>query len=220
MNIISQSDFPQQWPELVPSLVQKFQCGDMTVITGVLKTAKSIFDRFIGKGEDTETATALRVALDQFVKVDAAQSFKMKELFVALTSAVAPTEPGPAMAQRFECLLTLADIFFALNWVTIPEEFEDEIETWMQGFIKLISFNAAALTDDADAENPGLLERLRFAIVRNLTHYAAKYEEEFARFLPPFTKVILELAARFTSSPMPKHDAVVTQCLQFASKVR
>ena len=50
--------------------------------------------------------------------------------------------------------------------------------------------------------------------MRNLTHYAAKYEEEFARFLPPFTKVILELATRFTASPHPKHDAVVTQCLQ------
>ena len=106
------------------------------------------------------------------------------------------------------------DIFFFRQ-----EEFEDEITAWMQGFINLISFNAAALCDDADTDNPGLLEQLRFAIVRNLTHYAAKYEEEFAPFLPTFTKVILELAARFTSSPMVKHDAVVTKCLQFASKV-
>ena len=44
VNIISRTDFPEAWPTLVPSLVQKFQCGNMAVIVGVLKTASSIFN--------------------------------------------------------------------------------------------------------------------------------------------------------------------------------
>ena len=120
--------------------------------------------RFVGKSEDT-AAAALRVALDQFVKLTKEQPFKMKELFVALTSGVTPAEPAPQMKLRFEALLTLSDIFFSLNWVTIPEEFEDEIEVWMQGFIQLLNFNAAALTDDDDPDNPGLYLVLFFMLL-------------------------------------------------------
>jgi exportin-2 (importin alpha re-exporter) len=57
---ISDSDFPAQWPELLPvsrgggeisnacqELVKKFETKDLTVISGVLHTSHSILKRFL-----------------------------------------------------------------------------------------------------------------------------------------------------------------------------
>jgi exportin-2 (importin alpha re-exporter) len=47
ISIISKEDFPDKWPELLPALVPKLKCGDFHVINGVLRTAHSIFKRFV-----------------------------------------------------------------------------------------------------------------------------------------------------------------------------
>jgi len=63
LSIISNSDFPAQWPELLPvscfcpvildlltfaiqALISKFDTKDFKIINGVLETANSIFRRY------------------------------------------------------------------------------------------------------------------------------------------------------------------------------
>lgn len=47
VNLISKQDFPEQWPELLPQLVEKLSVEDFNVINGVLETALAIFNRWV-----------------------------------------------------------------------------------------------------------------------------------------------------------------------------
>lgn len=47
ISIISKEDFPGKWNDLLPSLVERLKTGDFQVANGVLRTAHSIFKRFI-----------------------------------------------------------------------------------------------------------------------------------------------------------------------------
>jgi exportin-2 (importin alpha re-exporter) len=47
ISIISKEDFPEKWPNLLPTLVERLNSGDFNVINGVLRTAHSIFKRYL-----------------------------------------------------------------------------------------------------------------------------------------------------------------------------
>lgn len=67
--------------------------------------------------------------------------------------------------------------------------------------------------DDSEEDEPGVLERVRAAIIENLNLYASKYEEEFAPYLPKFTQYIWKLLVDVNT--MPKYDLLVTQAIKF-----
>jgi exportin-2 (importin alpha re-exporter) len=50
LEVISQSDFPTKWQELLPTLVGKFSTGDFNVIVGVLQTINAILKRYRKRG--------------------------------------------------------------------------------------------------------------------------------------------------------------------------
>lgn len=51
LSIISNHDFPDQWPALLPELVAKLTTtDDLSVVNGVLETANSIFKRHVRCG--------------------------------------------------------------------------------------------------------------------------------------------------------------------------
>lgn len=45
ISIVSKEDFPAQWNDLLPRLVERLKGGDFSVANGVLRTAHSIFKR-------------------------------------------------------------------------------------------------------------------------------------------------------------------------------
>lgn len=47
ISIISKEDFPGKWTDLLPTLVERLKTGDFSVANGVLRTAHSIFKRFL-----------------------------------------------------------------------------------------------------------------------------------------------------------------------------
>lgn len=66
--IIGRSDFPAQWPSLLPSMLEKFALGDFHIINGVLRTAHSLFRRYRYEYACDELFTEILEVLGQFAK--------------------------------------------------------------------------------------------------------------------------------------------------------
>lgn len=47
ISIIGREDFPQKWPDLLTEMVNRFQSGDFHIINGILRTAHSLFKRYL-----------------------------------------------------------------------------------------------------------------------------------------------------------------------------
>ena len=66
ISIISKEDFPEKWPQLLPTLVDQLKCGDFHIINGVLRTAHSIFKRYRHEFLSSELWKEIKYALGIF----------------------------------------------------------------------------------------------------------------------------------------------------------
>lgn len=209
--IISRHDFPANWPNLLPELVNSMTItNDYGVITGVLLTANSILKRFRYVFKSDALFTELLYVLGLL-------SAPLTELFqktsMALSSGCSPQQ----LQVMFEALRLMARIFFSLNWQDLPEFFEDNINTWMSEFGKFLAYGGPQPPVPQDENAPGGLERLQAAIVENVNLYASKYDEEFQPFLPLFTSAVWELLVKTGTGP--RHDMLATTCIRFLSSI-
>jgi hypothetical protein len=63
ISIIADVDFPDRWPSLLPELVSKFGCGDLSIINGVLSTTYSIFKRYNFKFRSDDLFREIKVTV-------------------------------------------------------------------------------------------------------------------------------------------------------------
>lgn len=59
-------------------------------------------------------------------------------------------------------------IFYSLNWMTIPEEFQDNLPAWMPGFKKILTYSNKLLEDPDEEMQAGPVESAQAAIVENV----------------------------------------------------
>lgn len=71
ISIIGREDFPQKWPDLLTEMVTRFQSGDFHIINGVLRTAHSLFKRYVWNFLHMVKGTSLK--LDTVIKEDLAK---------------------------------------------------------------------------------------------------------------------------------------------------
>lgn len=107
-------------------------------------------------------------------------------------------------------------IFYSLNSQDLPEFFEDNMQTWMTAFLKLLTTDVPCLKT-SDDEDAGVLEHLRAQICDNIALYAQKYDEEFGPFMPQFVTSVWELLVN--TGLQTKYDGLVSTALQFLSTV-
>jgi exportin-2 (importin alpha re-exporter) len=63
----------------------------------------------------------------------------------------------------------MARIFFSLNWQTLPEYFEDNIQFWMAEFAKFLSYSNPLLEKPGEDSEPSPVDSLKSAIIENLS---------------------------------------------------
>lgn len=133
---ISENDFPDNWPNLFDELKGMIRQDDMMVTNGVLKTANSVCKRFRGAYDSDEIRKPLKAILDSFQK-------PLLELFQIVAQQIdldAVKANEAELLSRLEALRLMTRIFYSLNWITIPEFFEDHIGEWMQQFEKFLRY--------------------------------------------------------------------------------
>lgn len=196
LTLMSKSDFPAHWLDLLDQILRQFESNDLQILTGMLLTLDSILKRF----RDVEATDALHTEL----------KYVLDNLCVPLTSLflrLGNLEDEYALVP----LRLVCRIFYSLNWQTIPEFFEDNMDKWMPEFEKYLGRDRKAGVEDDDEEGP--LERLQAAVVENVSLYAAKYEEEFAPYLSRFASAI------WTRLMKSRNDRLVVTSIKFLSSV-
>ena len=215
---ISKHDFPDKWGALLPELVAQLRsAADISVVAGVLETAASIFERFRDEAAADDLAP-LKAALDGFAA-------PLTEIFTAIdaqvTSALAANASVTALTPLFGALRLASKCFFLLNFVDLPEYFEDNISIWMNFFHKYIVLRVPSSTAAVDDADPGPVEALQSEIVECVDLYAKKYEEEFEPFMLTLVNDIWQLLSSMDARSMlaANMDALVSRTVRFLGDV-
>lgn len=216
VSIVAKHDFPDQWAGLLPQLVAKLETQDLNVIKGVMLTTNSIMKRFRYAYKTDPLMAQLITCLGAFQK-PLTQSFCSNWALIEGMGTAAPNNNKPMLVLAMETHSLMCRIFFSLNWQDLPEFFEDNMATWMDGFSKCLSYANPVLVDDGEENEPGPIEKLQAAVVDNIGLYVGKYEEEFMPYLGSFTQLVWQRL--LSVGPQPKYDVLATALIKYLTSV-
>ncbi|KAJ3016354.1 Exportin-2 [Thoreauomyces humboldtii] len=207
--IIADSDFPESWGDLLPTILSKISPTDHDANVGLLQIAHSTFRRYRAAHKTDKLFTEIKAVIDQFAPASLAI---LQSVDIAIGANVSnPT----ALQPLFASLLLLVKIFYLLNYQDIPEWFEDNQAPFMAIFSKYLQYTNPLLNTDSD-EDVGPVEKVKTSICEVIEFYAKKYEEEFLT-LRDFVNVVWVLMT--TTGLEPKYDLLVSKAIGFLSTV-
>ena len=210
IHIIGETDFPHQWPELIPTMTEKFKSGNFNIIDGVLQTSFSVMRRYQYEQKSDNLWKEIKYVLDTFAQ-------PLTNLFVELIKfAGQHINNAEILKTIFSSLLMISKLFYTLNVQDLPEFFEDNMGEWMQHFIQILNFNSPLLITASDDEI-SILEEVKGQVCENISLYASKYREEFEPFLKQFVTSVWELLSKSTLAH--KYDQMVSHAIHFLSSV-
>ncbi|PIN17337.1 Nuclear export receptor CSE1/CAS (importin beta superfamily) [Handroanthus impetiginosus] len=201
LTIIGKHDFPKAWPTLLPELVVTLdklsQANDYVSVNGVLATINSSFKKFRYQFKTNELLRDLKYCLDSFAK-PLLEVFKRTAGFIdqglGSGTANASVVKGYMESQRLCCR-----IFYSLNFMELPEFFEDHMDEWMIEFKKYLTMKYSPL-EDSGTDGLALVDELRAAVCENISLYMEKEEDTFQKYLGGFVDAVWGLLVIGSSS--------------------
>lgn len=209
ISIISREDFPNKWPDLLPTLVERLKTGDFNVTNGILRTAHSIFKRYRHEFKSHDLWVEIKYVLGIF-------ALPLTDLFQTLIGLIEThSNDSNAIKIIFSSVLLVSKIFRSLNSQDFPEEFENTMQIWMTHFLSLLTYENPLLK--SQSEEAGLIEQVKSQICDNVSLFAQNYGEDFADYLPKFVTAVWNLL--ITTSLETKYDLLVSNAIQFIGVV-
>lgn len=210
--LIAKVDFPENWTNLLPELVQKFNSPDMSVVNGALTTTNSIFKPFRYEQRSDDLYSVIIYSLN-IIQAPLLIKFQtIGQEVDGLANNLAELEP------RIVALRSMCRIFYSLNYQDLPEYFQDHMAEWMAEFKKYLSYQNPVLTNADEEMEQSPIDALQAAIIDNLYLYGEKDEEDFIDnddHLKACTMLVWHLLLRATA--LPKHDKLVVRGMKFLS---
>ena len=205
ITLIAAIDFPKEWQNLLPDLVEKFTSDDPAVICGALQTTNAIFKRFRYVERSDALYEVIIIALDV-----------VQEPLLTLVQSIGQTVEATAndateLRPLMEALRLINRIFFSLNYQELF--FEDHMEHWMAEFARHLTYRIPNLEDRHEFTQPGPVDQLQTSVIQGLSICAEKDEEAFIPFLSSLIPLIWNLLMRVTAHP--KHDMLATTSIKF-----
>ncbi|KAK4411516.1 Exportin-2 [Sesamum angolense] len=152
--------------------------------------------------------------LDNFAK-PLLQVFKRTAGFidqaVGSGSANASLLKGYIESQRLCCR-----IFYSLNFMELPEFFEDHMDEWMIEFKKYLTVKYSAL-EDSGSDGLALVDELRAAVCENISLYMEKEEETFQKYLSGFVEAVWGLLV--VASNSSSRERLTVTAIKFLTTV-
>lgn len=218
LGIISNNDFPDAWPRLLPELVEQLQgAAEVTTMVGILETAASVFERFRGTYDTDDVRGVVVIAMQHFgVHLPAILSMLDGRL-----QALGGGAQKAALAPVLHAIKVCMQIFYLLSTVDLPEVFEDNLEKLMGYCHRYLDLKLPGVQAAAEDDQPGPVESLHAAVLDVVGLYNDKYDEDFAPFLQTFVQDTWGLLA---GTPRPvllssALDNVVSSALRFLTSV-
>lgn len=200
LGVIGKHDFPRRWPALLPelrlSLEKAGEGSDYATVNGVLSTVNSIFKNFRHQYDTKDVAIDLKYCIDNF-----AESLLMIFKRTAGLIDNIGVSGGQAAILRLlvESQRLCCRIFYSLNFLVLPECFEDHMGEWMGEFQKYLTVKFSVL-EDGGGDGLALVDELRAAVCENISLYAERYEEEFRGYLSGFVETVWNLLVSVSAS--------------------
>ncbi|KAJ1736097.1 importin-alpha export receptor [Coemansia sp. Benny D160-2] len=209
VSIIADSDFPEQWPDLISTLVSRLSATDYHVNNGILQTAHNVFKGWRSAFRSDRLYTKINYVLSQFTE-------PYLQVFVTTDRLIDEhAQNKQALQILLHSLALLCQIYYDLNCQDLPPFFEDNMAQFMQTFHKyLVYANPNAVTDDDDVA--GDLEEVKASICEIIELYAQRYEEDFKQ-LPQFVETVWNMLT--TVGKEGKYDGVVSKGMAFLRTV-
>ncbi|KAL3622256.1 hypothetical protein CASFOL_033667 [Castilleja foliolosa] len=217
LSIIGKHDFPKAWPSLLPELVATLdklsQANDYISVNGVLATINSLFKKFRYQFKTNELLLDLKYCLDNFAK-PLLEVFKRTAGFLDLAISGPPNAivlKGYIESQRLCCR-----IFYSLNFMDLPEFFEDHMDEWMIEFQKYLTVKYPALEESGN-DGLALVDELRAAVCENISLYMEKEEELFKKYLSEFVQAVWGLLV--VASASSSRERLTVTAIKFLTTV-
>ncbi|CAJ0845070.1 14767_t:CDS:10 [Entrophospora sp. SA101] len=199
ITIIADSDFPDDWENLLPKLIHNFSQDDFVRNNAILLTAHSIFKKWKHQFKSDPLYKEINYVLDIFCE-------PFFQLLQATDAYIEQNNNNKENLQLFSnTLLLLLKVFYDLNCQDLPPFFEDNWEACMNLFHKYITYQNPLLETQSE-EEAGTLEKIKSSVCEIIILYTNKYEE-ISTMLPQFVNTIWNFLT--TIGLEPKYDIVI-----------
>ncbi|GJQ10527.1 hypothetical protein GpartN1_g2318.t1 [Galdieria partita] len=214
MSVIADSDFPSNWEYLLPELCFKLEQAiksfsqnrsSWSTCDGVLEAVDALVECYRHLFRSDELLLELKYVLGHI------QEPLLKTFQLVSESYLTPEfvkEDNEYTHTLLEVLYRCCRIFYSLCYQDLPEYFEDHMEEWARGFLKILNISLSSASSDTEDSDNSLFDQVQAETLDNITLYAEKYEEEFRPYLSQFVSATWSLLIRHGSSS--KYDQVVT----------
>lgn len=208
--IISQNDFPENWPDLLDQLLAKISSSDYSSNLVMLKTCHKIFKRYRLEERSDDLYREINFVMEKFGPF-------MLQIFEGIASIL---KSGVLDRKLLEIIIQNAiyanKIFYSLNFQDIPAFFEDNLTKFMNILMFFFNFQSPLLVSDDD-DQPGVMEKFPSSVANIVILYSSKYEEDFT-MLGDFAQATWSiLTTRVTL--LPKDDKLTYTCISFLASV-
>lgn len=200
ISTISSYDFPDNWQELLPSLVSKLSANDYQINNGVLQIAHAIFKKYRHAFRSDPLFAEINYVLQHFAE-------PLLNLYKTTDSYIdSNCNNKNALLILHQSLFLMNKIFYSLSSQDIPAYFEDHVQEFMNIFKKYLTYTNSLLITDEDDSEPGPLEKTQASICEIIHLYTQRYDEE-CPMLPNFIETVLILLSRTPVTPKYEHLA-------------
>lgn len=208
--IISQNDFPENWPDLLDNLLAKINSSDFSLNLIMLKICHKIFKRYRLEERSDDLFTEINFVMGKFGPF-------LLQVFVGIESML---KTGISDKNLLGVLLQNATyankIFYSLSFQDIPAFFEDNLASFMNILMSFYNFqNQIVVTEDED--RPGIAEKFTSSVAKIVILYSSKYEEDFT-MLESFAQATWNILTNRVSL-LPKDDKLTCTCIGFLASV-
>ena len=207
ISFIADIDFPNRWPTLLPALVKTLQSSPSNELRlNALTCLCTVFRKYKTASRSTEVLLELKYLLPLFQEVHL-------ELFRSVLPGIVSDPSGASSPEVFAAMDQIMEIFYSLNVVDIPEYYQDNVTSWMSGFLQIL---AIPTVSNRNTDEPGLVETLKTLSCENLSLYADKYQEAFEPFVGASVKAVWSLLVSLDLNEN-RFDLLVASGIRFLS---
>uniref|UniRef100_A0A914Z5Z3 Exportin-2 n=1 Tax=Panagrolaimus superbus TaxID=310955 RepID=A0A914Z5Z3_9BILA len=173
LRIISCSDFPDVWTELIDNLAAAMQqyAGDSDRLFSCLTIVDDLCMKYRHELKSNQLWLEIKLVLDKIF-------MPLTELFVAYSNGT------PMDTSRITNLTKMVSIYHSLLSQDLPEVVEDNLKPWINTFTKLFSL------PDLQKDDGSLLDALWDEMCIVITVYAQRYEEEIQPYMQAMITLI------------------------------
>ncbi|KAL1949825.1 hypothetical protein VTO73DRAFT_8706 [Trametes versicolor] len=219
ISLIAKVDFPEQWPDLVDSLVSSLSETNFEVNIGVLQTAHSIFRPWRAEARSDALFTVINYVLSRFTR-------PFLQIFLHTTNLLFSSPPPANLPQVAQAMVFLVDIFYDLTCQDLPPDIEDSHAQFFGPesglFLKLLQWDPPSLQGDPDDTTPSLPSQIKTSILEIVELFVKLYPEtlQASASVEAFVRSIWDLVGG-GKRPSVADDGLVSQSLRFiASAIR